>query len=220
MKAKAQHFATWIPHLFLFHKEKVFRKLLPIMLAVIAYAVIIFYADRFSVRFAKIVSYNLGQFHLIFSFIITILVSFRVNTTYSRWWEGRVLWGSCVNNCRNLALKYDVFVGLNSNPEFTQLLSMLPAVIKLSLRKDRLRMGKVFVELGISEVPPQPVLALTQRMYQIINQLRADEIIRWEQYTAMDNHLVNLIDMFGGCERIANTPVPPPFAFFATVSSN
>ena len=50
-------------------------------------------------------------------------------------------------------------------------------------------------------------------MYGIINELRNQDKIRFEQYMAMDTHLVNLIDMTGGCERIANTPVPA-FCFF------
>jgi putative membrane protein len=51
-------------------------------------------------------------------------------------------------------------------------------------------------------------------MYGVINELRNQDKIRFEQYMAMDMHLVNLIDMTGGCERIANTPVPAAFAFF------
>lgn len=95
MGKKTHDLLAWIPHLFLFYKEKVFRKLLPIMGVIILYAIVI------SVFFPHITRHNLGQFHLIFSFILTIVISFRVNSSYSRWWEGRTLWGSIVNNCRN-----------------------------------------------------------------------------------------------------------------------
>jgi putative membrane protein len=36
--------------------------------------------------------------------VLSILLSFRTNTAYDRWWEGRKQWGELVNNCRNLAV--------------------------------------------------------------------------------------------------------------------
>src|SRR4051812_27940044 len=34
---------------------------------------------------------------------IGIIVGFRNNSAYARWWEGRQLWGQVVNNSRSLA---------------------------------------------------------------------------------------------------------------------
>lgn len=209
MKRRSHHLITWVHHLFWFYEEKVFRKLLPIMLVIILYAVVITYFFENATR------YNLGQFHLIFSFILTIVISFRVNTSYSRWWEGRVLWGSIVNNCRNLALKFDAFVGIDQYPEFYALLSNLPVIIKAHLRKEiTATMERELASLNIHIKKQHPVLLMIQRLYQIINQLRDEKKIRYEQYLVLDTHLVNLIDMVGGCERIVNTHVPPAFAFF------
>lgn len=193
---------------FLFYKEKVFRKLLPVSIVIILYAVFIAYFFESATR------YNLGQFHLIFSFILTIIISFRVNTSYARWWEGRVLWGSIVNNCRNLGLKFDAFVGLNKYPDFYLLLQRLPVVIKSHLRKEGSAVQTELLSLCIHEFEGKhPVLLITKRMYRILNELRQEEKLQLEQYLALDVHLANLTDMLGGCERIANTPVPPAFAF-------
>jgi putative membrane protein len=41
--------------------------------------------------------------------VLSILLSFRTNTAYDRWWEGRKLWGDLVNNCRNLAFASPIF---------------------------------------------------------------------------------------------------------------
>src|SRR5262245_17228184 len=38
------------------------------------------------------------------------LMSFRTQTSYARWWEGRSLWGQLVNESRNLALKAGAYV--------------------------------------------------------------------------------------------------------------
>ncbi|KTD60618.1 Bestrophin, RFP-TM, chloride channel [Legionella sainthelensi] len=209
MKRRSHNLLTWVPHLFLFYKEKVFRKLMPVSIVIILYAVFIAYFFESATR------YNLGQFHLIFSFILTIIISFRVNTSYARWWEGRILWGSIVNNCRNLGLKFDAFVGLNKYPDFYLLLQRLPVVIKSHLRKEGSAIQTELLSLCIHEFEGKhPVLLITKRMYRILNELRQEEKLQLEQYLALDVHLANLMDMLGGCERIANTPVPPAFAFF------
>ncbi|KTD69137.1 MULTISPECIES: bestrophin family protein [Legionella] len=209
MKLRTHNLLTWIPHLFLFYKEKVFRKLLPITIVVTIYAVII------ACFFENATRHNLGQFHLIFSFILTIVIGFRVNASYARWWEGRILWGSIVNNCRNLGLKFDAFIGLQEHPDFYELLKKLPVIIKAHLRKDSKEIQTELLSLCIHEFEGKhPVLLVTQKMYCLLNQLRQEDKLQLEQYLALDTHMANLIDMTGGCERIANTHVPPAFAFF------
>lgn len=200
---------AWIPHIFLFYKEKVFRKLIPIMAVITIYAILI------GLFFKNKSGYNLGQFHLIFSFILTIIIGFRVNSSYARWWEGRTLWGGIVNNCRNLGLKFNSYVGLKNHPDFYLLLSKLPIIIKANLRRDNKLLVKELNTLGFKENhSEQPLLLVVERMYDIINELRDGNRDRAEQCTHLENHLANLIDMAGGCERIANTRVPPAFAYF------
>ncbi len=209
MKLKSHHLLTWIPHLFLFYKERVFRKLLPIMLILAAYEIVV------AIFFAHGSRYSLGQFHLIFSFILTIIISFRVNASYARWWEGRILWGSITNNCRNLGLKFNTFVGLQQTPEFYILLKTLPFMTKAYLRKDNGEIIKLLESINIKDNHSKnPIILIMQPMYIIINALRDQNKIRFEQFMALDTHMVNLIEMIGGCERIANTRVPPAFSFF------
>lgn len=209
MKLKSHNLLTWVPHLFLFYKEKVFRKLLPIMIIIVIYAIVIAHFFENATR------YNFGQFHLIFSFILAIIISFRVNTSYARWWEARTLWGAITNNCRNLGLKFDVFVGLQHHQEFYELLRKLPLILKAHLRNESDELNRELLSLCIHDVGSQhPILLVTKRMYIILNQLRQENKLQLEQYLVMDTHLANLNDMIGGCERIANTQVPSAFAFF------
>lgn len=209
MTKKSHNLWAWLPHLFLFYKERVFRKLTPVMFVLVIYAAII------AISFKGRGGYSLGQFHLIFSFILAIIIGFRVNTSYSRWWEGRTLWGSIVNNSRNLALKFETYVGLNQYPEFANLLGKLPIALKAKLRDDEQLLEETMKSLGITEYDPkQPIVLIAQRMYGIVHQLRNETRTRVEQCSHLDNHIANLIDMVGGCERIAKTRVPPAYAFF------
>src|SRR5690606_1614805 len=43
-------------------------------------------------------------------FVLSLLLVFRTNTAYDRWWEGRKKWGELVNNTRNLATKIAVMI--------------------------------------------------------------------------------------------------------------
>lgn len=209
MHKKSYDVLAWVPHLLLFYKEKVFRKLMPIMLIITAYGILS------SLIFPYISRLNLGQFHLIFSFTLTIIISFRVNSSYDRWWEGRTLWGSIVNNSRNLALKFDAYFGLEKNIEFYQLVYILPIMIKANLRKDRDIINQQLKTVGLElSDTAHPVVFVSQKLYFIINSYRDGSLERMQQCALLDLHVANLIDMVGACERIANTKMPPAFAFF------
>jgi putative membrane protein len=97
---------SWFTFIFRFHKADTFRKLAPLMAAIAVYSAVIVYlevsvfklSDNSHVR-------NISLVHTILSFVISMLLVFRTNTAYDRWWEGRRLLGSLTNTCRNLAIK-------------------------------------------------------------------------------------------------------------------
>ena len=61
---------------------------------------------------------NLGVIYSLIGFVLSLLLVFRTNTAYDRWWEGRKKWGSLVNDSRNLALKINSMVDLKTDLEF------------------------------------------------------------------------------------------------------
>ena len=52
---------------------------------------------------------SLMQVYSLVGFALSLLLVFRTNTAYDRWWEGRKKWGELVNNTRNLSLKINAF---------------------------------------------------------------------------------------------------------------
>ena len=92
----------WWKLIFAFHRSDSFRMLLPGMVAVGIYTAAVAYLETqlFHVTFR-----NTTVVHSLIGFVLSMLLIFRTNTAYERWWEGRKLWGSLVNNSRNLALK-------------------------------------------------------------------------------------------------------------------
>lgn len=48
-----------------------------------------------------------------------IFVSFRTNSSYDRWWEGRKLWGRLVNTSRHMAIEATHYTSLLQTPPGT-----------------------------------------------------------------------------------------------------
>jgi putative membrane protein len=109
----------WFTFIFRFHKADTFRTLLPIMFTIGVYAGLIGYAE---VEYWKLAenSYvkNITIMHGMLGFVISLLLVFRTNTAYDRWWEGRKLWGSLVNNSRNFSIKLSAILEDENDKKF------------------------------------------------------------------------------------------------------
>jgi predicted membrane chloride channel (bestrophin family) len=46
------------------------------------------------------------------TFALSLLLVFRTNSSYSRWWEARMVWGAVVNLSRNFARQVGPMAGL------------------------------------------------------------------------------------------------------------
>src|SRR5688572_25651335 len=101
----------WFSFIFRFSHADTFRKLLPLMLAVSIYSGVVAYLELNFIadETAKHLS-NIGMMHSVLGFVISLLLVFRTNTAYDRWWEGRKIWGGLTNSSRNLAIKLQAFL--------------------------------------------------------------------------------------------------------------
>ena len=198
------------------YDNPLFKKLrLTIFILIIYSTVVISLEKIFAPIFDKMKISDLGQFHLIFSFVISILIAFRVNSSYARWWEARSHWGVLVNNSRNLALKFNNFIGLQQDPLFLICIKKFPLLLAFHLRRQKDEAHKLMHELGLDfHLDDHIPLILINHMYRQINQYRQMKKVSIEQYLALDIHLTNLVDVVGGCEKITNTPIPAPFKIF------
>ena len=46
---------------------------------------------------------------------ISVILSFKLNQSYDRWWEARKIWGAIVNDSRNFVLQLQSFIGNNGD---------------------------------------------------------------------------------------------------------
>src|SRR5688572_26859506 len=106
----------WARFLFNFHREDTIRKLLLLMvfIAVYSYGVAWLETEYLNLS-ANTALKNVSILHTLLGFAISMLLVFRTNTAYDRWWEGRRQWGSLVNASRNFAVKLAAMLPAGDN---------------------------------------------------------------------------------------------------------
>ena len=160
--------------------------------------------------------------HGLLGFAISMLLVFRTNTAYDRWWEGRKLWGSLVNNSRNLAMKLQVILPPEETEQRAFFRKMIPAyayALHNHLHKEQTRVElfeeeehkHLFSDIDHSKHIPNQAALL---MYKHIQQLYADKKISGEQLLFLNAELQSFTDICGACERIKNTPIPFSYSVF------
>jgi putative membrane protein len=154
--------------------------------------------------------------------VLGLLLVFRTNTAYDRFWEGRKHWGSLVNTVRNLARQIWVAVGEKDDEDrmhkarVLRLLVAFAVAMKLHLRHQRpnqelepLLSAQQFAKLREMNNPPLEV-ALWIGDYLQLQHYRG--LINTYQLAAMHVLLNGMVDTLGACERILKTPIPPAYA--------
>lgn len=160
---------------------------------------------------------NLGVIYSLIGFVLSLLLVFRTNTAYDRWWEGRKKWGSLVNDSRNLALKINSMVDLETDLEFFG--RMIPNYA--FAMKEHLREGVLVEELqlteeekvDISKVDHKPSY-VAMKMYERLDDLKKRKEITQEEFLSIDKNLLSFSDIIGACERIKKTPIPFSYSMF------
>lgn len=206
----------WFTFIFRFHKADTFRTLFPIMVAIGAYSGIIGYME---VEYWKLSedSYvkNITIMHGMLGFVISLLLVFRTNTAYDRWWEGRKQWGSLVNNSRNFALKLAVILEEEKDKSFFR--KMIPnyaAILHKHLNNDEVAQ-QLFedADLEIDHHKHKPN-QIAKKLFHKINDLYKENKITGDQLIILNAEVQSFTEICGACERIKNTPIPYSYSAF------
>lgn len=207
----------WFKLIFQFHKSDTFRILLPtILLLGVVTAIVAFLERRFMVTAVP----SLTIFHQISGFIIALVLVFRINTAYDRWWEGRKLWGSLVNNCRNLAIKLNVLLPANDNESRREVVEMIgnyPFALKEHLRNnvttEDIKFNSIMNEDEYIHMNHKPNF-IASRLTKLCLDACKNNTHTANDYLILSEHLSKLTDICGACERIKNTPIPYSYSIF------
>jgi len=197
---------NWWGLIFQFHKTDTFRRLFWVMLSL----------GLFGLLIAYITHEELGEenfegttvFHSLLGFVISLLLVFRTNTAYDRWWEGRRLWGQMVNDIRTISLKLDAFLpkeDQQSRMYLAEVLSDFPEALKEHLR------NKKYIKYPADVHQPNYI---AHRLLKKIDELYKEKKLNEYQYLSLINDFNTFQSICGACERIKNTPIPYSYSLF------
>lgn len=205
----------WWKLILSFHKSDTFRMMLPGILGMAAYTSAVVYLEK------EVLEMHFGNtinIHSLVGFVLSLLLVFRTNSAYDRWWEGRKLWGSFVNNARNLSIKLSVLV----TDEATRKTLRILITNYVIAAKEHLRNGVKIAELEPCEkytleemtrkghIPNQ----LMKLLMTEVNILVKNGQISPQELLFINNELQSFTDNLGACERIKKTPIPYSYSIF------
>jgi ion channel-forming bestrophin family protein len=147
--------------------------------------------------------------------VMGLILVFRVNAGYDRWWEARKLWGNIVNHSRNLAI---IILNYTNNKDtiwqlkITHYISALPYLIKSHLRgtnhleaiKHLLDDG-AYEQLSKASNPPNLLSSMIAHELHIARTHHGLDPFAFSRAEEQRGHIT---DSQGGCERILKTPMP------------
>lgn len=165
---------------------------------------------------------------------LAIFIAFRNNSSYSRWWEARTLWGGIINSSRVLARLVITFTDSHSHQQnfdknrseqfkkemIYKIIAWVHA-LRLHLRKQDnwyelkpVLSAQEFEQMEKTQNKPNYIQLLSgKKIYEAM----ANGTLGGFDSFQMEGQLLALANYQGGCERIKNTPLLRQYDFFTRV---
>lgn len=206
----------WFKHIISFNHSDTINKLWKELIALGVFTLGIAYIEIKYIGNTEKLS-ELMQVYSLIGFVLSLLLVFRTNTAYDRWWEGRKKWGELVNNSRNLAIKISA---LTDDPEIRAYFKRMISNYVFAM-KEHLREGVKLEELDLTEEEKRELSQfdhkpnyIAQKMYAKLHAMKQSSKLTEENYIVIDVNLKTFSDIIGACERIKNTPIPYSYSMF------
>lgn len=152
--------------------------------------------------------------HTVLGIAMSMLIVFRTNTSYNRYWDGRTYWGALINGSRNLVRLASTYAP--PAEELAGLVSAYVVALREHLRGKRdlkklsgLVSGRLIAQAQAADSAP---LVLISAISHWIRGRASEGTIDTYQAMTMEQSVNGLIDNQGGCERIQNSPLPFVYA--------
>lgn len=204
----------WYKLILSFHKSDTFRMLLPAILGISVFTLVIVYLVRnvWGWTFEGTIA-----IHSLLGFVISMMLVFRTNTAYDRWWEGRKHWGKFVNYSRSFSMKLRAFVPKEESVRAQALLTNYFFACKEHLRRTMSTKGWMEIPgsgfdryTNASHIPN----ALLADLFEEVASFHKRGIISDIQMMMLSEELRSFADDLGACERIRSTPIPYSYSMF------
>ena len=161
---------------------------------------------------------NFNQMHTLLGFAISMLLVFRTNTAYERWWEARRLWGNLVNSSRNISLKLNVYLSTSEvvlRKKISLHIGAFAHALHLHLRKETISMELAEkINIDTSQKNEHIPTQIINQLLSNINTAYKNGLLTNEQFLSLNTETIVFMDVCVACERIKNTPIPFSYSVF------
>ena len=210
-----------LPSIWHFHTGPTAKALMRRLLIIAVYATVVTVAEMHYVdlRLKDTPSSFLGAMGI----LLSLLLIFRTNTAYDRFYEGRQAWGVLVNNCRNLSIFFNAVLpqgDRESRAFFAKAISNFPFALRNHLRDvsgiDELDIVEDDERRELINYDHKPA-GVSNQLWVKTETLYRQGLISESQHINMNQYLTTLMDVCGICERIKSTPIPFSYMLFIKV---
>jgi putative membrane protein len=205
----------WFGLIFEFHKSDTLRKLIYVIIIYALFTAVVVYIELNFLHFETTTT-----IHSLVGFIIGLLLVFRTNTAYDRWWEGRKLLGSLVNTSRNLAIKIHSLIDkqdLKTRNFYSKMITNYCYSLKEHLRDNRdlneIQSIDGFQKTNYEQINHFPN-TIMKEIFVKNKELLDKEMISGDVFITIDNETKIFTEIIGACERIKKTPIPYSYNIF------
>ena len=160
--------------------------------------------------------------------VLGLLLVFRTNTAYERFWEGCKIWYNLLNTSRILCRNIWVIVPVNNFEDMKKkiyiirLIGLLLIAIKLHLRNENIAIGnfrKILTQEKYRQlnkannVPLRIINWIAEYFGELYNE-NPDTVnaIANRSFIELNRSLDQITMLFGDCQRILDTPLPRPYS--------
>lgn len=200
---------------------RLLKSIWPGVVAVTSYAALVFYLYQYHNWHFLVFPISIIS---VVGTALSLLLGFRTNSAYDRWWEARQIWGEIVNESRTLIRQTISFIDPDSEKK-TEAVSNIahlqiawcyalcnslrkePVLIKadLYLKEDELLYVK-----GHDNIPNAILQLMSVKFTEFYHRGEIDQIL----FQSLDQTIKRLCDSMGKCERIKSTIFPTQYSFF------
>ncbi|HEY9679845.1 MAG TPA: bestrophin family ion channel [Drouetiella sp.] len=204
-------FRTWILPLTRMHRIPVFKRVWLYLAVMAVYGASVEWLTDHELRAVQL--FKELQAAAYTSVILGLLLVFRTNSAYERWWEGRKLWGQLVNESRNMCLKVKIIADANRADQmrFGELVISFAFSLKHHLRDSRPTRSVHRIDLEQTQNIP---VAMAGELFKMMTVWQKSGQIDGFTRLQLDEHIKALMDILGACERIRSTPLAVSYRAF------
>lgn len=163
--------------------------------------------------------------HSILGSALGLLLVFRTNTSYDRFWEGRKLWSSLITASRELARKTFIHVNKEHHKEIACYLIAHAICLKQHLQGDKIDAElnpflEGFVDINYLQNtrnrPGYMVKALSKKLHQVLHEKYTNTVEATLHEHSFEEDIHSLTSVATNCERIVKQPVPSAYSRHAS----